>query len=146
MPQADAKRHVCCKAGDLQWQLYDMLRNRNEWWVPGKLVEIRQRLEPYWRVRLLFTKFVHGARDHGSAASSCKFGPYPHPGNFTLHIALDKMFCYALIMQSGVATNKGLTHLVTAASTSGRHSAWVKQCQVSNLKQVSSAKCRASSK
>ena len=37
-------------AGDLQWQLYDMLKNRNEWWVPGKLVELRQRLEPYWRV------------------------------------------------------------------------------------------------
>ena len=36
--------------GDLQWQLYDMLKNRNEWWVPGKLVELRQRLEPYWRV------------------------------------------------------------------------------------------------
>ncbi|KAA6428767.1 MAG: carbohydrate-binding module family 45 protein [Trebouxia sp. A1-2] len=35
--------------GDLQWQLYDMLNNRNEWWVPGKLVELRQRLEPYWR-------------------------------------------------------------------------------------------------
>lgn len=29
---------------------YDMLSNRNEWWVPGKLVDIRQRLEPYWRV------------------------------------------------------------------------------------------------
>ena len=40
--------------GDLQWQIYDMLRNRNEWWVPGKLVEIRQRLEPYWRVSGLF--------------------------------------------------------------------------------------------
>lgn len=37
-------------AGDLQWQLYDVLRNRNEWWVPGKLVELRQRLEGYWRV------------------------------------------------------------------------------------------------
>lgn len=44
-------------AGDLQWQLYDMLRNRNEWWVPGKLVELRQRLEPYrkvsWRMSCL---------------------------------------------------------------------------------------------
>ena len=40
-------------AGDLQWQLYDMLKNRNEWWVPGKLVELRQRLEGYWRVRLM---------------------------------------------------------------------------------------------
>ncbi|DBB11157.1 TPA: Phosphoglucan, water dikinase, chloroplastic [Trebouxia sp. C0006] len=35
--------------GDLQWQLYDILKNRNEWWVPGKLVDLRQRLEPYWR-------------------------------------------------------------------------------------------------
>ncbi|KAL3153549.1 Phosphoglucan, water dikinase, chloroplastic [Trebouxia sp. C0009 RCD-2024] len=35
--------------GDLQWQLHDLLRNRNEWWVPGKLVELRQRLEAYWR-------------------------------------------------------------------------------------------------
>ena len=32
---------------------YDMLSNRNEWWVPGKLVDIRQRLEPYWRVSRL---------------------------------------------------------------------------------------------
>ena len=38
-------------AGDLQWQLYDLLGHRNEWWVPGKLVELRQRLESYWRVR-----------------------------------------------------------------------------------------------
>ena len=37
-------------AGDLQWQLYDILKNRNEWWVPSKLVDLRQRLEPYWRV------------------------------------------------------------------------------------------------
>lgn len=37
-------------AGDLQWQLYDLLGHRNEWWVPGKLVDLRQRLESYWRV------------------------------------------------------------------------------------------------
>ena len=42
-----------CAAGELQWMCYDMLSNRNEWWVPGKLVDIRQRLEPYWRVSRL---------------------------------------------------------------------------------------------
>ena len=48
---------LLCAAGELQWMCYDMLSNRNEWWVPGKLVDIRQRLEPYWRVsRLLQSK------------------------------------------------------------------------------------------
>lgn len=35
--------------GDLAWMIGDMLANRNEWWVPGKLVEIRQRLSGYWK-------------------------------------------------------------------------------------------------
>ncbi|KAK9862996.1 hypothetical protein WJX84_004122 [Apatococcus fuscideae] len=35
--------------GDLTWNLYDLLSHRNEWWVPGKLVELRGRLEHYWR-------------------------------------------------------------------------------------------------
>lgn len=26
-----------------------MLKNRNEWWVPGKIVELRHRLKPYWQ-------------------------------------------------------------------------------------------------
>ena len=26
-----------------------MLTNRNEWWVPGKIVEIRDQLSPVWR-------------------------------------------------------------------------------------------------
>ena len=37
--------------GDLAWQCEDLLQNRNEWWVPGKIVEIRRRLEHVWRVR-----------------------------------------------------------------------------------------------
>ena len=36
--------------GDLTWNLYDLLSHRNDWWVPGKLVELRGRLEHYWRV------------------------------------------------------------------------------------------------
>jgi len=35
--------------GDLAWMIGDMLTNRNEWWVPGKIVEIRQRLSGYWK-------------------------------------------------------------------------------------------------
>lgn len=35
--------------GDLQWDIDDMLQNRNEWWVPGKIVSIRERLSPVWR-------------------------------------------------------------------------------------------------
>ena len=37
--------------GDLQWNCYDLLNNRNEWWVPGKIVDIRRSLEHVWRVR-----------------------------------------------------------------------------------------------
>ena len=36
--------------GDLAWQLTDLLQNRNAWWVPGKIVELRQRLSGYWKV------------------------------------------------------------------------------------------------
>ena len=39
--------------GDLAWQLTDLLQNRNEWWVPGKIVELRQRLAGYWKVEPL---------------------------------------------------------------------------------------------
>ncbi|KAK9807043.1 hypothetical protein WJX72_011773 [[Myrmecia] bisecta] len=35
--------------GDLVWTLHDILAHRNEWWVPGKIVEARGRLEGYWR-------------------------------------------------------------------------------------------------
>ena len=35
--------------GDLVWMIGDMLTNRNEWWVPGKIVEIRQQLSGYWK-------------------------------------------------------------------------------------------------
>lgn len=35
---------------DLQWNLYDLLSHRNEWWVPGKLVELRGRLRHYREV------------------------------------------------------------------------------------------------
>ncbi len=42
---------TCHADGDLGWQCEDLLQNRNEWWVPGKIVEIRRRLEHVWRVR-----------------------------------------------------------------------------------------------
>lgn len=29
--------------------MFDMLSNRNEWWVPGKIVELRERLSHYWK-------------------------------------------------------------------------------------------------
>ncbi|PRW45423.1 Carbohydrate-Binding Module Family 45 [Chlorella sorokiniana] len=35
--------------GDLAWNIGDMLANRNEWWVPGKIVEVRHRLKGYWQ-------------------------------------------------------------------------------------------------
>ena len=31
--------------------MYDLLNNRTAWWAPGKIVELRRRLEPIWRVR-----------------------------------------------------------------------------------------------
>lgn len=31
--------------------MYDLLNNRSAWWAPGKIVELRRRLEPIWRVR-----------------------------------------------------------------------------------------------
>ncbi|KAG2440720.1 hypothetical protein HXX76_003577 [Chlamydomonas incerta] len=34
---------------DLRWTMYDILGHRNEWWVPGKIVEARQRLAQYWK-------------------------------------------------------------------------------------------------
>ena len=33
---------------DLAWHIGDFLANRDAWWVPGKIVEIRQRLKQYW--------------------------------------------------------------------------------------------------
>ena len=35
--------------GDLTWEVDDLLQNRDAWWVPGKIVEIRKRLLPVWR-------------------------------------------------------------------------------------------------
>lgn len=34
-----------------RWHLYDLLANRNAWWAPGKTLELRRRLKPYWQVR-----------------------------------------------------------------------------------------------
>ena len=34
--------------GDLQWKIEDMLSNRDEWWVPGKIVELRESLAAYF--------------------------------------------------------------------------------------------------
>ena len=38
---------------DLQWNLHDLLSHRQDWWVPGKLVELRLRLQGYREVGLL---------------------------------------------------------------------------------------------
>ncbi|PSC73883.1 ABC transporter A family member 2 isoform B [Micractinium conductrix] len=35
--------------GELAWMIGDILNNRNEWWVPGKIVEARHRLKSYWQ-------------------------------------------------------------------------------------------------
>ncbi|BDA48979.1 Alpha-glucan water dikinase, chloroplastic [Coccomyxa sp. Obi] len=35
--------------GGLQWTLYDILNNRNEWWVPGKIVEAREQVQWVWK-------------------------------------------------------------------------------------------------
>lgn len=35
--------------GDLAWTIGDILANRNEWWVPGKIVDARRRLAGYWQ-------------------------------------------------------------------------------------------------
>ena len=72
----DIFTHNC--AGDLQWQLYDLMGHRNEWWVPGKLVELRQRLEPYWRV---------SHQSHASVASHSA-AVLPHPHNRLCHVHL----------------------------------------------------------
>jgi alpha-glucan,water dikinase len=37
-----------CVGGDLAWALGDLLDHRHEWWVPGKLVELRGALRPLW--------------------------------------------------------------------------------------------------
>jgi len=34
---------------DLRWVISDVLANRHEWWVPGKIVDARGRLAQYWR-------------------------------------------------------------------------------------------------
>ena len=34
---------------DLAWEIDDLLNNRDAWWVPGKIVEIRKRLLPVWK-------------------------------------------------------------------------------------------------
>lgn len=38
--------------GDLAWNISDILQNRTAWWVPGKIVEVRERLAGYWKVAL----------------------------------------------------------------------------------------------
>ena len=35
--------------GELSWIISDVLANRNEWWVPGKIVLARQQLQRYWK-------------------------------------------------------------------------------------------------
>jgi len=33
----------------LRWTIGDLLSNRDAWWAPGKIVEIRSQLQPHWR-------------------------------------------------------------------------------------------------
>jgi alpha-glucan,water dikinase len=35
--------------GDLAWTIGDILAHREDWWVPGKIVEARRALAAYWR-------------------------------------------------------------------------------------------------
>ena len=35
--------------GDVAWEVDDLLRNRDAWWVPGKIVEIRKKLLGVWQ-------------------------------------------------------------------------------------------------
>ena len=35
--------------GDLEWELGDLLQNRDAWWAPGKIVEIREKLQWQWK-------------------------------------------------------------------------------------------------
>lgn len=34
---------------ETRWMISDILQNRNEWWVPGKIVDARLRLANYWK-------------------------------------------------------------------------------------------------
>uniref|UniRef100_A0A0G4HAY6 Uncharacterized protein n=1 Tax=Chromera velia CCMP2878 TaxID=1169474 RepID=A0A0G4HAY6_9ALVE len=34
--------------GHVQWMMDDLLQHRHEWWVPGKLVEIREAMKGHW--------------------------------------------------------------------------------------------------
>lgn len=43
----------------LRWHLYDLLANRSAWWAPGKTLELRRRLKPYWQVRGLVDSLRH---------------------------------------------------------------------------------------
>ena len=38
--------------GDLLWNLHNLLSHRDDWWVPGKLVDLRERLAGYRQVIL----------------------------------------------------------------------------------------------
>jgi hypothetical protein len=46
--------HYCCcccwRCCCCRWHLYDLLANRSAWWAPGKTLELRRRLKPYWQV------------------------------------------------------------------------------------------------
>ena len=35
--------------GDVAWEVDDMLQNRDAWWVPGKIVEIREKMLHVWQ-------------------------------------------------------------------------------------------------
>ena len=37
-----------------------MRMRRNEWWVPGKIVEAREQLQHFWRVQLHLQQVSHG--------------------------------------------------------------------------------------
>ncbi len=82
--------NLLLSTGDLQWQLYDMLKNRNEWWVPGKLVELRQRLEPYWRVSHSLLHLVTLSHSAPCCNSHCK----AHQCRPVIHLPLPIPTCH----------------------------------------------------
>jgi hypothetical protein len=49
---------VCCR-----WHLYDLAAHRDAWWAPGKVVELRHRLAPYWQ--------AEGASRWGAQGGGC---------------------------------------------------------------------------
>jgi alpha-glucan, water dikinase len=95
-------------SGDLQWAIDDMLTNRNEWWVPGKIVEIRDQLSPVWRncgepgalrslllLDISLESFLRTRIESSTAGidnmSGAPFSPSPHTHTTSQHFCCDVM-------------------------------------------------------